>query len=128
MTVRGLAFLLVLFTGASAFGKVAYRCRWDGVARAECCCPANALPLEVAQTRGERCCCSIEAAATRQTFPAIEQDRSRCVDARAAVAIFGALARYLVYPSTPLFLAGHKADTALPPGTPRFLRLRILLN
>ncbi|HZA51066.1 MAG TPA: hypothetical protein VE549_10005 [Myxococcaceae bacterium] len=127
MMVRGLA-LLVLFTGASAFGAVAYRCQWDGVARAECCCPASALTLEFAETRGERCCCSIQAAATRQTFAAIEHDRSRCVDAREAVATFGALALCLVDPSTPLFLAGHKAETALPLGTPRFLRLRILLN
>jgi hypothetical protein len=125
--VRGLA-LLVLFTGASAFGEVAYRCQWDNVARAECCCPASALPLEFAETRTERCCCSIEAAATRQTFPAIEHERSRYVDARATIAIFGASALYPVDPSTPLFLAGHKADTALPLGTPRFLRLRILLN
>lgn len=127
--VRGLAFLLVLFSGASALGGVAYRCEWDGVARAKCCCPAITFGSEVAETRGERCCCSIEAAAGQQTLPAIEHDRPRCVDdVRAAPAILGAPAPYLVDPSPLFFCGGREADTALPPGTPRFLRLRVLLN
>jgi hypothetical protein len=83
-SIRAAVLLPVLLFSLAATSYATWRCRMDGVARAECCCPKDAAPQAAPATNaiGSAECCLVE----RHRLEPTPTDLSRTTNPPVAVA------------------------------------------
>ncbi len=119
--VVAVAILAPLLLGVSGSAQAMFRCRYDQVARKDCCCPKSNEPAAPSFTRS--CCCDIEVIeAASPAGPATQVERldlGKLHDAprHAALEVPGPVVAPVIRQWR--FLAAHP-----PPAGPRLILLK----
>src|SRR5262245_32483458 len=89
-----LAVLLPLLVLSAGSARALYRCAYDNVTRAECCCPTSArAPRSLAPSVSRACCCDIERPKAAAAQAQLRPERSETPQFRLAASGAPALPR-----------------------------------